>query len=93
MNIWVRRWGRRRLASNMVTRTRASSSMYSVDMTLARAMPMGNSFLSPWMVIKSTSRSNLSASTVSARVSNSVPCCSIWVSTSMNAALVWASRW
>ena len=62
-------------------------------MTLASAMAMGSSPLSPSIVMSPTSLSKRSASTVSARVSNSVPCCKILVRTSMKAALVWTSGW
>lgn len=59
--------------------------------TLAKAIAIGSSPWSPIMVTSSTSLSKRSASTVSAKVSNSVPCCRILVSTSMNVALVWRS--
>lgn len=59
-----------------------------LDMTLASAMAIGRSPLSPIMVTNSTNRSNLSANAVSASVSNSVPCCKIFVNTSMKAARV-----
>lgn len=61
--------------------------------TLASAMAMGSSPWSPIMVTSSTSLSKRSASTVSARVSNSVPCWRIFVSTSMKVARVCRSLW
>ena len=64
-----------------------------LETTWARAMAMGSSPLSPIMVTSSTRRSNRSARAVSARVSNSVPCCRILVSTSMKAARVCGSLW
>ena len=64
-----------------------------LDTTVASAMAMGSSPLSPIMVTSSTRRSKRSASAVSASVSNSVPCCRIFVNTSMKAARVWGSLW